>query len=90
MEKTGTVSWKVYLVTCSDGSLYCGIAKDVTARIARHNAGKGAKYTKTRLPVKLAAVSGCLSKGDALRLEYRIKQQPACRKTAALKRMSAQ
>jgi putative endonuclease len=49
--------WKVYLVRCADHTLYCGITNDITIRIEKHNAGKGAKYTKSRLPVKLIAVS---------------------------------
>jgi len=76
--------WRVYLVSCADNSLYCGIANDVNSRIEKHNAGKGAKYTKARLPVKLMAVSGELPKGDALRLERYIKRQPVGEKIAAL------
>jgi len=45
--------WYVYLLECSDSSLYCGITNDLEKRIATHNSGKGAKYTKVRLPVKL-------------------------------------
>jgi putative endonuclease len=67
--------WKVYLITCADNSLYCGIAKDVAARIEKHNAGKGAKYTQSRRPVKLVTVSREMSKSDALKLEYCIKKQ---------------
>ncbi len=80
------MGWKVYLVKCADNSLYCGITNDITARIAKHNAGKGAKYTQSRLPVKLVAVSRGLSKSDALTLEHYIKQQPAGEKIDALKR----
>ena len=43
----------VYIVKCMDGSLYTGYAKDVNARVAKHNEGKGAKYTKIRRPVEL-------------------------------------
>ena len=42
-----------YIVECADGTLYCGWTNDLDKRIADHNAGKGAKYTKPRLPVKL-------------------------------------
>jgi len=45
--------WSVYLVRCGDGSLYTGIAKDVRARVSAHNAGKGARYTRSRLPISL-------------------------------------
>jgi predicted GIY-YIG superfamily endonuclease len=65
--------WYVYLVRCSDQSLYCGVAKDLQKRIQVHNSGRGAKYTRVRLPVKLVYYEGCKSLGDALRLEYRIK-----------------
>ncbi len=80
------MDWKVYLVKCADNSLYCGITNDINARITKHNAGKGAKYTKSRLPVKLMATSRELSKSDALTLEHYIKQQPAGEKIDALKR----
>lgn len=44
----------VYILTCSDGSLYTGWTNDLTARVEKHNRGKGAKYTRSRLPVSLA------------------------------------
>ncbi len=78
--------WKVYLVRCADDSLYCGITRDITGRIEKHNAGKGAKYTKSRLPVKLMAVSRGMAKSDALALERYVKRQPAGEKIEALKR----
>ena len=80
------MGWKVYLVRCADNSLYCGITNDITSRIEKHNAGKGAKYTQSRLPVELIAVSGELSRSGALTLEHYIKQQPAGEKIEALKR----
>jgi len=78
-------SWKVYLVKCADNSLYCGIAKDVSARVEKHNAGKGAKYTRSRLPVELAAVSDEMSKSEALKLEHYIKKQSTEDKIRVLK-----
>ena len=80
-----TMNWKVYLVRCADNSLYCGITNDLNGRIEKHNTGKGAKYTQSRLPVELVAVSRGLPKSEALRLEHYIKQQPAVKKVAALK-----
>jgi len=80
------MDWKVYLVKCADNSLYCGITNDINGRIEKHNVGKGAKYTQSRLPVELMVVSGELSKSDALTLEHYIKQQPAGEKIDALKR----
>ena len=78
--------WVAYLVRCSDKSLYCGISNDLKNRLVEHNSGKGAKYTRSRRPVELAGVSSELTKSDALKLEYRIKQLPADRKIAALTR----
>lgn len=64
----------VYLLECRDGSLYCGYTTDVTKRIEAHNAGKGAKYTTKRRPVKLAYVESHDTKSSALKREYAIKQ----------------
>ena len=80
------MDWKVYLVKCADNSLYCGITNDINGRIAKHNAGKGDKYTQSRLPVELMAVSRELSRSGALTLEHYIKQQPAEEKIDELKR----
>jgi len=62
------------MVRCCDGSLYTGIATDVTSRIAKHNEGKASKYTRSRLPVELVYYESVASHGDALRREYAIKQ----------------
>lgn len=64
----------VSIVRCRDGSLYTGYAQDVTQRIAAHNNGTGAKYTRGRGPVVLLASWRCESKGEALRAEYAIKR----------------
>lgn len=67
--------WQVYLVRCSDGSLYTGISKNVDHRIYQHNfTKKGAKYTRSRRPVVLAWSSEHLSKSGALKLEAKIKK----------------
>ncbi|MBA3463766.1 MAG: GIY-YIG nuclease family protein [Deltaproteobacteria bacterium] len=66
--------WYVYVARCRDGSLYCGIARDVAARIADHDAGKGAKYTRGRGPLAVVLVRRCREKGGALRIEYAFKQ----------------
>ncbi|GGG98066.1 GIY-YIG nuclease family protein [Staphylococcus pragensis] len=63
----------VYIIKCKDNSLYTGYAKDVDARVATHNAGKGAKYTKTRRPVELVYQETYTSKSEAMRREYEIK-----------------
>ncbi len=69
--------WVVYLVRCSDQSLYCGISADLKNRLAEHNSGKGARYTRSRRPVELVGFSRAMTKSDALKLEYKIKQAPA-------------
>lgn len=69
-------SWYVYVARCSDGSLYTGIARDVAARIAAHDAGRGARYTRGRGPLTVLAVRRCASKGVALRLELAVKRLP--------------
>ena len=67
-------SWYLYIARCADDSLYCGIALDVAARIAEHDAGKGAKYTAGRGPLSVVLTRRCADKGFALRLEHAIKQ----------------
>jgi putative endonuclease len=49
--------WVVYLVQCSDDSLYCGTTNNLEGRLSAHNAGKGAKYTRSRKPVKLVGAA---------------------------------
>lgn len=65
--------WFVYVVRCGDDTLYTGVARDVAARVAQHEAGKGARYTRGRGPLALCAVRRCASHGEALRLELAIK-----------------
>jgi pyrroline-5-carboxylate reductase len=66
--------WWVYVLRCADGSLYTGMAADVEKRLAVHNAGRGAKYTRARLPVELVYREACPSRGEALRREAQIKR----------------
>ena len=66
--------WYVYLLECSDSSLYCGITNDIENRIATHNSGKGAKYTKVRLPVKLYWFEEQPDRSAASKREYQIKK----------------
>ena len=66
--------WFVYLLECSDTSLYCGITNDLEKRISAHNLGKGAKYTKTRLPVKLYWFEEVSDRSVASKREYQIKK----------------
>lgn len=78
----------VYIVRCADGSLYTGYARDPRERIATHNAGKGAKYTASRLPVDLVYSEPCESLSMALKREIEIKRWTRARKEALLRRPS--
>ena len=82
----GEGAWCVYLVRCADGSLYCGITTDLARRIAMHNGDLpgGAKYTRSRRPVRLTAHACGLSRSAALRLERLVKKQPAEKKKLLL------
>lgn len=64
----------MYLLRCRDGSLYAGSAKDLAARIRRHDAGRASRYTRGRLPVVLAWSCEVATWGEALREECRIKR----------------
>jgi putative endonuclease len=66
--------WSVYMVRCADGSLYTGIAIDVGKRVALHNAGKGAKYTRSRLPVALVWCAEMKNATDARKTETDVKR----------------
>lgn len=63
-----------YIVECSDGTLYTGWTNNLEKRMEAHNAGKGAKYTKTRRPVKLVYQEQFETKEEAMSREYQIKQ----------------
>ena len=65
--------WHVYIVECADATLYTGIARDLAKRIATHNEGKGARYVRSRLPVRLVWSISCNSRSAAQREEARIK-----------------
>lgn len=64
----------VYIVCCVDNTYYTGYSNDVKKRIQKHNSGKGAKYTKTRLPVRLVYKETFSSKSEAMRNECKIKK----------------
>ena len=63
-----------YIIQCSDKTLYTGWTNNLEKRLADHNAGKGAKYTKSRLPVELVYYETFSSKEEAMRREYAIKK----------------
>jgi predicted GIY-YIG superfamily endonuclease len=65
--------WFVYLLRCADGTLYTGIAKDVSRRWQQHNAGTASRYTRSRLPVVVVYQEVHASRSSALRREAAIK-----------------
>tara|TARA_B100000131_G_C17925917_1_gene536272 strand:- start:154 stop:414 length:261 start_codon:yes stop_codon:yes gene_type:complete len=71
----GEKVWYVYLVKCSDLSLYCGITTCIDRRINEHNnTKKGAKYTRSRRPVSLVGFTSCKSRSEALKIEAKVKR----------------
>ncbi len=67
------MNWIVYILRCTDGTLYTGITNDLERRMAEHEAGQGAKYTKGRGPFKLVYQEICQDRGVASRREIEIK-----------------
>ena len=80
VEKT----WYVYILRCRDDTLYTGITDDLNRRLEAHNAGKGAKYTRGRGPVKLCYSEAQESYSAALKREYAIKQLSRTEKLALM------
>lgn len=78
--------WVVYLLECGDGTLYCGVTTDLPRRLAEHGGELpgGARYTRTRRPVRLAACASMPDRASACRAEARLKRLPKGRKLAAL------
>ena len=74
----------MYVVECCDGTYYTGYTTDVKKRIAVHNSGKGAKYTRARLPVKLIYVEGFNSKEEAMSAEALFKRKIRLQKLSYL------
>ena len=76
----------VYILKCRDGTLYTGFTNDIDKRLKTHNSGKGAKYTKCRLPVELLHYEEFATKSEALKREYAIKQLSRKEKLALIKK----
>jgi putative endonuclease len=76
------MAWTVYLARCRDGSLYTGITTDPDRRLAQHNAGQGAAYTRARLPVTLVYWEVVVDRSSALRREHAIKRLSRAAKEA--------
>jgi putative endonuclease len=74
----------VYIVRCRDDTLYIGTARDITARLALHDTGKGAKYTRSRGPLVLVWQEGPMTISRSLRREYQLKQLTRVQKEALI------
>ena len=77
-----TAAWRVYLLECADGTLYCGVTNNMDRRLSQHNGQipGGARYTRGRRPVLLLANRACGNKSEALRLEKAVKSRPRTHK----------
>jgi putative endonuclease len=82
-------TWSVYLIECSDGSIYTGVAIDVAARYRAHATGRGARYTRSHPPLRLLATLECADRSSALKAEYRIKQLTPAAKREYAKALAA-
>ena len=71
-----SAGWWVYLLACADGSYYVGITTDVARRLGQHDAGRGARYTRSRRPLTLVATVPCADRAEAMRLEAQLKRLP--------------
>ena len=68
------MNWVCYLLRCADDTFYCGITNDMEKRLAAHNAGEGAKYTRGRIPVSVVYRESCADKSAALKREIQVKR----------------
>ena len=74
MQNDNIKEYYTYMVECADGTLYSGFTTNLEKRLAAHNSGKGAKYTRSRLPVKLVYYESFASRQEAQRREWQLKQ----------------
>lgn len=75
----------VYILKCNDNTLYTGAAKNISEREKVHNNGKGSKYTRARLPVKVVYAQKCKNWSDALKRELEIKKLNRTEKISLIK-----
>ena len=75
----------VYILRCGDGTFYIGTARDIVARLALHHTGKGAKYTRSRGPLKVIWQQGPMTVSRALRREHQLKQLTRPQKEALVR-----
>lgn len=78
------IGWCVYLLLCADGSFYAGITNDLEKRVVAHAKGKGARYTRAKKPVAVAAFKSFPDRSTASKAEYSLKQLPRAKKCAFL------
>lgn len=74
LKRSIMANYYIYVIRCSDNSLYTGYTNDVNRRFRLHEEGKGAKYTRGRAPLKLEYVEGYETKSEALKAEYAFKK----------------
>ena len=79
-----TKKWRLYVLRCQDGTLYCGITNDLKRRISQHNLGKGARYTRGRGPVELVRSWPQKNQSTALKAEFAFKRLTRRAKDAIL------
>lgn len=88
LEPRAVKPWFLYLIECVDGSIYTGITTDVAARYTAHCRGVGARYTRSRPPVRLLGFEAHPDRASAARAEYHIKQLPAAAKREYARRLA--
>ncbi|HUI94054.1 MAG TPA: GIY-YIG nuclease family protein [Chitinivibrionales bacterium] len=82
-------AWFVYILECGDGTFYTGITNNLEGRIRAHRSGRGAKYTRGRLPLKLVCSISCRNKSTALKKEYAVKRHSKKDKLAMIRTSSS-
>ena len=79
------MSWVCYLLRCADDTLYCGITNDIEKRLAAHNAGTAARYTRARGPVEVVFAEDCADRSVASKREMAIKKLTRAEKLALIR-----
>jgi putative endonuclease len=82
---TPILTWLVYLLECSDGTLYAGITNRLEHRLEAHNSGQGARYTRSRRPVVLLATQDHPDRSEASKAEAKLKKLPRVQKLGFFK-----
>ena len=79
--------WTVYILECADGSFYTGMSSDVERRLCEHSSGRGGRYTRARLPVRLVYIEAASGRSAASAREREIKRLPRRKKSELIRRM---